>query len=459
MNLIASSQLTVIIGLGVTGLSAARFLQKTNVNFIVMDSRENPPNKETFINEFPDVRLITSALDSHILLHASEIVISPGMSLKTPELQRAIQAGIPVIGDIELFARVVNKPIIAITGSNAKSTVTTLVGEMTVAAGLTPAVGGNLGVPVLDLLLECKNDDTVDIFILELSSFQLETTFSLKAKVATVLNVSVDHMDRYDSLASYHKAKQRIYLNAEQLVVNRQDFLTQPPLSQDAVVWSFGDNRPDLKAFGLITSDGEQYLAYQFKKLMPVSELKIKGKHNAVNALSALALGFAAGFEMDAMLSALKQFKGLEHRCECVTTHHHVAYINDSKATNVGATIAAINGFASESSAEQKQIILIAGGDAKDADFSTLAPIIQKHVRLLVLIGQDADCIADAVLEIEPAADIQKVSSLVEAVATAKQAALSGDVVLLSPACASFDMFSGFEDRGQQFIAAVKAAL
>ncbi len=445
MNIIASSQYTVIIGLGVTGLSAARFLQKNHVKFLMMDSRDNPPNQDAFCKEFPDTQLLTSQLESDVLLHASEIIISPGMSLKTPELQPAIEAGVPVIGDIELFARVVDKPVIAITGSNAKSTVTTLVGEMATAAGLTPAVGGNLGVPVLELL----DKPDIDIFVLELSSFQLETTFSLKAKVATVLNVSADHMDRYDSLASYHKAKQRVYLNAQQVVVNRQDMLTHPPLSRDAVVWSFGDDRPDLKGFGLTLSGEDSYLTYEFKKLMPVSELKIKGKHNAVNALSALALGTAAGFSVESMLSTLREFKGLSHRCEYVSTIDDVIYINDSKATNVGATIAAIEGFAGNS----KNIILIAGGDGKGADFSTLSPVIEKAVKVLVLIGKDADDIANVIAE---QVTVVMSKSLSEAVAIAKAHAVSEDIVLLSPACASFDMFSGFEDRGNQFIAAVE---
>ncbi len=444
MQLIASSQFTVIIGLGITGMSAARYLKRKNHTFMVMDSRESPPNLELFKEEFPDVPLALGDLSLSTLLRASEIVISPGMSLQIPELQAATEAGISIVGDIELFAREVTCPVIAITGSNAKSTVTSLVGEMAVAAGFRPAVGGNIGVPVLDLLL----DENVDIFVLELSSFQLETTCSLKAKVATVLNVSLDHMDRYDSLPSYHQAKQRIYRYAEQILINRQDVLTHPPLAKDAVVFSFGNDRPDMNGFGLMPSQGEMYLAHQFTPLMPVSELLIKGKHNAVNALAALALGAAAGFDFTSMLATLKTYKGLAHRCEFIKSINGVNYINDSKATNVGATLAAIEGFAAD-----KNIVLIAGGDGKGADFMPLKNAMQKHVRCVVLIGRDADKIQAVANDVT---DHQYADTLLDAVHTAHARAKEGDVVLLSPACASFDMFSGFEDRGEQFAACVE---
>lgn len=448
MHLIASSQLTIVIGLGMTGLSAARYLSRKNVRFMVMDTRQTPPNLESFKEEFPEVVVCLGQLDEALLLSASEIVVSPGMSLKTPELQKAAVAEISIVGDIELFAREVTKPVIAITGSNAKSTVTTLVGEMAEDTGLRAAVGGNLGVPVLELL----EDDSVDIFILELSSFQLETTHSLKAKVATVLNVSLDHMDRYASLAEYHQAKQRVYRYAEQVVVNRQDPLTHPPLARGAKALSFGSDRPDINGFGLVQSKGETYLAYQFKALMPVSALQIKGKHNAVNALAALALGLAAGFDMDCMLNTLTTFKGLAHRCEYIAEINNVLYINDSKATNVGAALAAIEGFASDS----KTIILIAGGDGKDADFSSLIPAATQYVRTAVFIGQDADKLGATLSDVT---ECVYESSLERAVIKATSYAVSGDVVLLSPACASFDMFSGFEDRGEQFTLSVKALL
>ncbi len=450
MSLIASSQLTIVIGLGVTGISAARYLYARNVNFIVMDSRENPPNINTFKQEFSDVRCLLGRLDEQLLAQASEIIISPGMSLKIPELQLAVKAGVSIIGDIELFARDVKKPVIAITGSNAKSTVTTLVGHIAKSCGCNVAVGGNLGTPVLSLLEDGSKDNTVDLYVLELSSFQLETTFSLKPIAATVLNISLDHMDRYESLAEYHQVKQRIYRFAENLVINRQDALTHPPLAKDAKVLSFGNDRADLNGFGLIEKSGETFLSYQFKSLMSVDDLPLKGKHNHVNVLAALALGLAAGLEMDAMLAAVKTYKGLPHRCEYVAEINNVVYINDSKATNVGATLAALEGF---STSGNKNIILIAGGEAKGADFEPLNTALSKAVRLVILMGADANQIRSALKDKIPLMDVD---SLEEAVEKANIEAESGDIVLLSPACASFDMFSGFEDRGNQFISFVK---
>ena len=269
MTLIASSQLTVIIGLGVTGLSAARFLRKKQCSFVMMDSRECPPNIGQFKQEFPEVRCLLGKLDSDVLAQADEIIISPGMSLQTPELAAAIAAGVPIIGDIELFARHVKKPVIAITGSNAKSTVTALVGEMAEACGYVVGVCGNIGVPVLELI----DHAAIDIFVLELSSFQLETTYSLKPVAATILNISIDHMDRYTSLMEYHQAKQRIYRNAKHMIVNRQDMLTHPPLAKDSQLLSFGHDRPDRNAFGLMGEGGDTTLAYQFDTLLSTDEL------------------------------------------------------------------------------------------------------------------------------------------------------------------------------------------
>ena len=445
MTLIASSQLTVIIGLGLTGLSAARFLHKRQHSFVVMDSRDCPPNIELFKQEFPEARYLLGKLDSDVLTQADEIIISPGMSLQTPELAVAIAAGVPVIGDVELFARYVQKPVIAITGSNAKSTVTTLVGEMAVACGYVVGVCGNIGVPVLELI----DDPAIDLFVLELSSFQLETTFSLKPVAATILNVSADHMDRYASLMEYHQAKQRIYRNAETIVVNRQDVLTIPPLAKDSQLLSFGNDRPDRNAFGLISEGGDISLAYQFEALLSADELYIRGKLNLVNALAALALGTAAGFDQQGMLRALKIFKGLPHRCQYISTIDNVNYINDSKATNIGATLAALESF----SRGDNNIVLITGGQAKGADFSDLKAALVKSTRYVILIGGDALKIQDVIDGVVP---YETAATLREALTIAKGQAQSGDTVLLSPACASFDMFSGFEDRGNQFVSLVK---
>lgn len=444
MQLIASSQFIVVIGLGVTGLSVARYLRDTHQHFMVMDSRESPPNLDLFKQEFADVELYVGGLDQERLVQASEIVISPGLSLKTPELQAAQAAGVSIVGDIELFARVVRQPVIAITGSNAKSTVTTLVGEMAESCGLSVGVGGNLGVPVLELLTQ----KTVDIFVLELSSFQLETTSSLKPVAATVLNVSHDHMDRYASFAEYHQAKQRIYRHAETVVINRQDPLTHPPLAKNMSVMSFGSDAPDMNSFGMLQKDGKTHIGHQFTPLIPVEDVAIKGRHNHLNAQAALALGVAAGFDMAKMLSTLTRYKGLPHRCEYIATINGAMYINDSKATNVGATLAAIDGFA-----DGKNIVWIAGGESKAADFSPLTAAIKQHVKCAILIGHDAPIIEQS---LDSAVSCINALTLDDAVTRSLEYIASGDVVLLSPACASFDMFTGFEDRGCQFSQAVR---
>jgi UDP-N-acetylmuramoylalanine--D-glutamate ligase len=389
------------------------------------------------------------SFDEKLLCSASEIVISPGMSLKIPELQAAIAEGVSIVGDIELFARAVTKPVIAITGSNAKSTVTTLVGEMAIACGLTPAVGGNLGVPVLELL----NNDAIDVFVLELSSFQLETTSSLKPVAATVLNVSHDHMDRYTTLAEYHQVKQRIYRHAKSIIINRQDVLTQPPLAKEANVISFGIDSSDMRNFGVLLQENNVFLSYKFAPLLSTEGMQIKGRHNYANALAALALGTAANFDMNGMLEALKTFKGLPHRCEYIATVNGATYINDSKATNVGATLAAIDGFSTSVASARKNIILIAGGDGKDADFSPLVNAVKRSVKTLILIGRDAGILHDALHHVVTCVTVD---SLKDAVKQAANIAEKDDVVLLSPACASFDMFSGFEDRGRQYSAVVR---
>jgi UDP-N-acetylmuramoylalanine--D-glutamate ligase len=285
-------------------------------------------------------------------------------------------------GDIELFARNAKAPIVAISGSNAKSTVTTLVGEMAAAAGKRVAVGGNLGTPALDLL-----SDDVELYVMELSSFQLETTDQLNAEVATVLNISEDHMDRYSGLPAYHLAKHRIFRGAKQVVVNRQDALSRPLMGEGLPCWTFGLNKPDFKAFGLREENGEKYLAFEFQNLMPVRELKIRGAHNQSNALAALALGHAAGLPFDAMLSSPAQFAGLAHRCQWVRELDGVNYYNDSKATNVGAALAAIEGLGADIDGK---LVLIAGGDGKGAEFKPCA-IRWRNCRAVVLLGRDAE--------------------------------------------------------------------
>ncbi len=451
MSLIQRDGLRVVVGLGKTGLSCVRFLKSRGYPVAVNDTRDNPPGLAELSAEFSDVEVSLGKLDEALLLTAREIVTSPGISVNEPALLSArLNAGIPVVGDIELFCREVKAPIVAITGSNAKSTVTTLVGLMAERAGINVGVGGNLGTPVLDMLREQGEQA---LYVLELSSFQLETTFSLKAAVATVLNISEDHMDRYQGMGDYHQAKHRIYRHCQQYVVNRDDALTVPLLPESVKKWSFGLGKPDLGDFGVLQDGGEKFLAQGLKPLLNVRDMKMVGDHNVANALACLALGSAVNIPMEAMLATLREFPGLKHRCQQVAVSGDVAWYNDSKGTNVGATLAAINGLGA---AIAGKLILIAGGVGKGQDFQPLSPAMAQFGRLLILIGEDGPRIAEAVT-----APVQKIfaATLIEAVQQAAALAQAGDAVLLSPACASFDMFKHYEDRGDQFVAAVKAQL
>ena len=394
--------------------------------------------------DYPQVEVRCGELDVEFLCRATELYVSPGLALATPALQQAAARGVQMSGDIELFARHAKAPIIAITGSNAKSTVTTLVGEMAKAAGKKVAVGGNLGTPALDLLA-----DDVELYVMELSSFQLEATHSLNAEVATCLNVSEDHMDRYSGMQAYHLAKHRIFRGARQVVVNRDDALSRPLQADQLPCWSFGLSKPDFNGFGLIEEAGEKCLAFQFDALLPVRELKIRGAHNQSNALAALALGHAVGLPFAAMLEALKHFTGLAHRCQWVGELRGAHYYDDSKATNVGAALAAIEGLGADINGK---LLLIAGGDGKGADFSALRVPVAHYCRAVVLLGRDAARLAEA---LDGAAVQVRVNSLEEAVAQCAALAQPGDAVLLSPACASLDMFKNFEERGRLFAQAV----
>lgn len=449
MSLIGTDKFTIIIGLGKTGISCARYLASQGETFGVVDTREQPSQLASFQSEFPNVPVECGELNPQTLKKASRLLLSPGLSRELPAIVEAEQDGVEVSCDVDLFCQLVADPIVAITGSNAKSTVTTLVGDMARQAGVNVAVGGNIGVPVLDLLARPK----ADLYILELSSFQLETTKHLKAKAATILNISEDHMDRYGSLPAYHRAKQRIYRGCENAIYNFDDLLTRPLIADDVPNTSFRLSVPDLGHFGIRYEDDVAWLAKGLDLLLPVSELKIPGQHNMANALAALALGEAAGLPIPAMITALKAFSGLPHRCQWTRTINGVNYYNDSKGTNVGATVAAIDGFASQLSSDSK-IVLIAGGDGKGADFSDLRKPLNAKGRALVLIGRDREHIAEALNEALP---IYRESDFAAAVARADELSRPGDVVLLSPACASFDMFSGFEDRGNQFMQLVRS--
>ncbi|MDF3934370.1 UDP-N-acetylmuramoyl-L-alanine--D-glutamate ligase [Pseudomonas citronellolis] len=444
MSLIASDNFRIVVGLGKSGMSLVRFLARQGVPFAVADTRANPPELATLRAEYPSVEVRCGELDAEFLCRASELYVSPGLSLRVPALIEAAARGVRLSGDVDLFARHAKAPIVAITGSNAKSTVTTLVGDMAVAAGKRVAVGGNLGTPALDLLA-----DDVELYVLELSSFQLETCERLGAEVATCLNVSEDHMDRYDGMADYHLAKHRIFRGARQVVVNRADALSRPLIADNVPCWTFGTNKPDFKAFGLVEEGGEKWLAFQFEALMPARELKIRGAHNQSNALAALALGHAVGLPFEPMLRTLREFAGLAHRCQWVGERAGVSYYDDSKATNVGAALAAIEGLGADIDGK---LVLLAGGDGKGADFSALREPVAKFCRAVVLLGRDAELVGAALGDGVPQV---RVKTLEDAVRQAAELAEAGDAVLLSPACASLDMFKNFEERGRLFAKAV----
>ncbi|WP_373387323.1 UDP-N-acetylmuramoyl-L-alanine--D-glutamate ligase [Pseudomonas alcaligenes] len=446
MSLIASDQFRIVVGLGKSGMSLVRFLAQQGVRFAVADTRANPPELATLQRDYPEVEVRCGELDVDFLCRASELYVSPGLALATPALREAAARGVKMSGDIDLFTRHAKAPIVAITGSNAKSTVTTLVGEMAAAAGRKVAVGGNIGTPALDLL-----SDEVELYVLELSSFQLETTERLNAEVATCLNLSEDHMDRYGGMAQYHLAKHRIFRGARQVVVNRDDALSRPLIADQVPCWTFGLGKPDFKAFGLVEEGGEKQLAFQFETLMPTAELKIRGAHNQSNALAALALGHAVGLPFAAMLDTLRRFAGLPHRCQWVRELRGVGYYDDSKATNVGAALAAIEGLGADIAGK---LVLIAGGDGKGADFSALKAPVARFCRAVVLLGRDAELLAAALSD---AAPLLRVKTLDEAVQRCAELAQSGDAVLLSPACASLDMFKNFEERGRLFAQAAEA--
>ncbi len=436
--------LTVIIGLGKTGLSCARFLARQGVDFAVTDSREVPPGLAELQNELPNCRIDVGQFSPTLLAQAHRLIISPGVSLREPALVQAIDRGIPIFGDIELFAHYAKAPIIAITGSNGKSTVTTLVGQMAERAGLRVRVGGNLGIPVLELL-----SDEAQLYVLELSSFELESTYSLHAKAATVLNISADHMDRYNNLAEYAAAKYRIYHNCEWAILNRDDEESYPALSIGAEKTVYFTLQPPMDdEWGLVEDDGF-YLALGQQRLMKTSEMRIKGRHNVANALAALALGHTMDLPLSAMIETLKTFEGLPHRCQWITESNGVTWYNDSKGTNIGATQAAIRGLGPDLNGK---IILLAGGLGKEADFTELRAPIAEYVRSVILFGVDAPKIAAA---LEGTVSLIHVHDLEEAVTNARDQARPGDAVLLSPACASYDMFDNFEHRGEVFMRCV----
>ncbi len=441
-GVIASSVNRVVVGLGVTGLSCARYFHRRGLPFSMLDTRPDAPGLAAFRAEMPDVPVYAGVYPLEVVTSATELVVSPGVAMDAAVVEQARAAGVAVVGDIDLFVREAAAPVVGITGSNAKSTVTELVGQMARDAALDVGVGGNLGTPALDLL-----DAARALYVLELSSFQLERAGDLNLEVAAVLNISPDHLDRHGSMPRYHQAKHRIFRGCRKAVVNRDDPLTIPLVGPDVEVISWRMGRPELGGFGLETADGQEYLCHGFEPVVASRELGLVGRHNVANALAALALGFAAGLPVSGMAQTLRQFRGLPHRCQRVAEISGVSYVNDSKGTNTGATIAALEGMG-----EARNILLIAGGQGKGADFTQLQPAVASHCKQLLLLGEDAPQMEVALRDCAP---VSRVGSMEEAVTLAASLAAPGDVVLLSPACASFDMFAGYANRGEVFCRAV----
>jgi len=436
----------LIVGLGKTGLSCARYLVRQGIPVAITDSRESPPGLERLREELPDLALFLGGFRPEVFAAAEKIILSPGVALSEPLVDEALQRGVPVLGDIELFARAAQAPVAAITGSNGKSTVTSLLGEMARSAGWAVRVGGNLGEPALDLL-----DSSAELYVLELSSFQLETTNSLRPRAAVVLNVSPDHLDRYPDVDAYAAAKARIYRGAELAVVNRDDPMVRAMLAPSLRQIGFTLEPPAAGDFGIRLRGGEPWLCRGQRFLLPAAALLIVGRHNLANALAALALGVACGLPEAAMLEGLRAYRGLPHRTQLVADLHGVRWYNDSKGTNPGATIAALEGL--HPATGGARTVLIAGGDGKGADFSALAPVVARTARAVVLIGRDAPLIEAA---LDGTVPLLHADDMGQAVTLAAGQARPGDRVLLSPACASFDMFRNFEHRGEVFVAAVE---
>jgi len=436
--------LYLVAGLGKTGLSVARYLHRNQKEFIAFDTRKEAPGFAEFSVEFPDVPVYLQHIPEEVISQVTDIIASPGLPLDTPFIKQAMQAGVAVYGDIECLAREIHAPVVAITGTNGKSTVTSLVGEMAKAAGYKVAVAGNIGTPVLDMLVD---EHQYDLWVLELSSFQLDLTWFLTSVAATILNVSPDHLDRHHTLDAYVQAKQKVYHQTQVALFNRDDVSTQPVAECHCV--SFGKDAPAEGNWGLISQDNKIALAKGSTCILPVDSILIKGVHNWLNALAACALADAVGISPHHMIDVLTTFPGLPHRCQWVRTLDGVDWINDSKGTNIGATISAINGIGGSM---QGKIVLIAGGQGKGADFKELTQPIADFVRSIVLIGEDADKIEAALADVAP---IIRTTSLDNAVVLAKKQAKPGDVVLLSPACASLDMFRDFNQRGELFASLV----
>ncbi|MDE2354372.1 MAG: UDP-N-acetylmuramoyl-L-alanine--D-glutamate ligase [Betaproteobacteria bacterium] len=436
----------LVLGLGDTGIATVRWLRAQGAQVTVADTRREPPHAELLLRELPDVLLFTGPFERAVFEGKDLIVASPGVPLSEPEVAAALARGQDVVGDVELFARTVQSlpsppRVVAITGANGKTTVTTMVGEMVHAAGISTAVIGNIGTPVLSALGVAR---PAEVYVLELSSFQLETTHSLHLRAATVLNVTEDHMDRYPDMEAYSAAKARIFAHCKQRVVNREDPRSLAMAVPGSV--TFGLDAPTTERDWGLSPEG--WICCGSLPVMALSDLPLSGRHNAANAMAALALCDALDVPRADAVRALRAFRGLPHRVEPVAEAGGVTYYDDSKGTNVGATMAALGGMA-------QPVVLIAGGDGKGQDFAPLRPVLAAHARALVLIGRDGPLIEEAVAG--SGVPTVRAADMPDAVRLAAKLAQPGDVVLMSPACASFDMFDNYLHRAQVFVTAVKA--
>ncbi len=451
----------LVLGLGDTGLSMARWLQRHGARVSVADTRAEPPRAGELRREIPEAALACGEFDAASMRQADLIAISPGVDRRPPSVAAAIGRGVPVVGDIELFARGLAQlltsqasnltpRILGITGTNGKSTVTRMAGDICAAAGLDARVAGNIGTPALDVLTAIENGSAVPgAFVLELSSFQLESTANLDADAATMLNLSADHLDRYDGFGAYGAAKARVFNGNGAQVLNRDDACSSAMALPGRAVYRFGLEAPRASNdWGLVQRGREAWLARGDTALMPADELPVPGTHNVANALAAGALCHAIGIADAPIAAALRAFRGLPHRVEQVAVVNGITFYDDSKGTNVGSTVAALSGFA-------RPLVLIAGGDGKGQDFGPLRAPVARHARAVILIGRDRERIALALdgcgVPLERAADMR------EAVRKAVAACREGDAVLLSPACASLDMYRNYAHRGEVFAAAVHA--
>lgn len=441
---IASSERRVIFGLGATGQSVARWWRQQGVAFAAVDTRAELADNPAAVADIDVDSAAFGDVDAAFADDCTEMIVSPGVALDHPLVERARGQGCRVRGDIDLFVEAAKAPVVGITGSNGKSTVTSILGAMIAACGVKVAVGGNLGRPALDLLA-----DEPELYVLELSSFQLERSEALGLDLATVLNISADHLDRYASLTDYHRAKHAIHKQVGHVVANRDDPLTIPLVPEETPVTWWRSGEPDLKEFGLLERDGVTWLCRGPERLVCTDELQLAGRHNYLNVLAALALGSALNMPLEGLIEGAKQYRGLPHRCELIGQVNGVRFIDDSKGTNIGATSAALEGLAGAG-----QIWLIIGGQGKGQDFSLLKPVLaQIDVRLLVM----GEATAEICAHLGQDAPIDVMSTLEDAVNLSAASAQPGDIVLLSPACASFDMFTSYAERGERFQAAVAA--